>query len=379
MTPLGVGLIGCGDISATYLRLAPLFPDFEIRAVASRSPGPAQARAAEFGLRAASPEALLAADDIDAILNLTPPAAHAEVTRAALAAGKHVYSEKPLATTTDAARALLDLAQSANLRIGCAPDTILGGACQAARGAIETGRIGRVVSGTCHFLNAGMEQTHPNPWFFFQPGGGPGLDVGPYYVTTLIALLGPVKRVAAMTGKGADRRMIGAAARRGDVIEVRTPTTISALLDFARGAVITLSLSWDVRAHGHRPIELYGTHGSLFLPDPDFFAGDVIVAGTADDAALPAAPHPFGRPNDPAVEGRANYRGAGLADMARAIREDRPHRCSGELAFHCLEVLSALPRSGEAGRFVDIESACARPDPFPSSEADRLRHAAPAP
>lgn len=364
MQELGVGIIGCGNISAAYLRLGPLFRALDMRAVADINMGAAGSRADEFNVRAETVDDLLAADDIDVIVNLTIPDAHFDVTRRILEAGKHAYSEKPFVLTLEQGETLRALCAAKNLRVGSAPDTFLGGAHQLARNILDAGSIGRVVAGTAHVMSGGMEHWHPNPDFFFLPGAGPMLDIGPYYVTNLIQLIGPVKRVAALaTSASESRTILTPGPRQGEKIPVKTPTNIHALLEFEQGATITLSTSWDVRAHRHAPMELYGTEGSLFVPDPNFFGGNLKIA-TRDGTISKVAPwdHPFGIPNEGEGDNaRANYRTAGLADMAQGIATGRPHRCSLELALHAVDVMTSILRSGETGSFVDLSTTCDRP------------------
>jgi len=376
MDKLGVGIIGCGNISTAYLRLAPMFRALQVRAVADIDMDAAQARAAEFGVAARSVDDLLADDGIDVVVNLTIPKAHFPVSKRVLEAGKHVYSEKPLVLTADQGAELAALAAARDLRVGSAPDTFLGGSHQMARARIDDGLLGEIVAGTAFVMNHGMEHWHPNPDFFYQPGAGPVLDIGPYYVTNLIQLLGPVKRVTALaTTPSGTRTILTEGPRRGEEIPVDTPTNIQALLDFANGAAITLSASWDVWAHRHSPMELYGTEGSMFLPDPNFFGGTLEFAGR-DGRIAPLAlwDHPFSRPNhqhrtDGAL---ANYRTAGLADMATAIAEGRPHRCSLELALHAVEVMTAILQAGEAGRWIDLRTTCDRPAALNPDDAAAL-------
>jgi len=373
--PLGVGIIGCGNISTTYLKLAPLFRGLEIRAVADLDPATAKARAEEFGVRPLGVDALLAAPDIDIALNLTIPDAHVPVTRAILEAGKHAYSEKPLALSIDEGLALRDLAEARGLAVGCAPDTFLGGAHQQARALIDDGAIGPVTAGTAHVMSAGMEHWHPNPDFFFKPGGGPMLDMGPYYIAALINLIGPVSRVAALTSAATPTRTIlTEGPRTGERVPVETPTNIHALLDFGNGATITLSTSWDVRAHRHAPMEIYGTEGSLFIPDPNFFGGTLEMAGRDGlIAPVPVRNHPLGVPNQEHRTGMmANYRAAGLADMARAIMRGAEPRCSLDRALHAVDVMTGILRSGETGAFVAMQTTCTRPEPLGPDDAAAL-------
>lgn len=370
MTKLGVGIIGCGNISSAYLRLAPMFAGLEMRAVADLNMDAATLRAEEFDVAARSVEDLLGSDDIDVVVNLTIPEAHFAVTRSILEAGKHAYSEKPLVLSLDEGEALRTLAAEKTLRIGSAPDTFLGGAHQLARRAIDEGRVGRITSGTAHVMSRGMEHWHPNPDFFFKPGAGPMLDVGPYYVTNLIQLLGPVKRVGALTSSAFAERTITSEPRAGEKIPVETPTNIHALLEFKEGANITLSTSWDVHVHRHGHMELYGTEGSLFLPDPNFFGGTVELGAPGGEvSALDSWNHPFGVPNQ---DTRANYRVAGLADMAAAVAEGRNHRCSLDLAIHAVDVMTSVLRSGDSGAFIDLSTSCDRPAPLGPGDARAL-------
>ncbi len=372
---LGVGVIGCGNISVAYMRLAPLFKGIEIRACADLDKAAAKARAEEFKIRAETVEGLLASPDIDIVVNLTVPAAHYDVSRAALDAGKHVYSEKPFVLSLREGQDLARRAAKKGLRIGSAPDTFLGGAHQQARHLVDTGAIGKVTSGTAHVLSHGMEHWHPNPDFFFKPGGGPMLDLGPYYVTNLIQLVGPVRRVCAVTSMASPTRTITSKLRAGQKIKVETPTTIHAILEFHNGATITLGTSWDVWAHGHANMEIYGEEGTLFVPDPNFFGGELRMTRQSKPVAkLPAFNHPFSVANGKDGSGRpmANYRTVGLADMALAIIEGRPHRCSLELALHAVDVMTSIMKSGETGRFVTIATTCDRPAPLGVMEARAL-------
>ncbi len=363
MKTLGVGIIGAGNISTAYLTLAPIFKGLEIRAVADIDMGAAETRAGEHGVRALSVDDMLAANDIDAVVNLTIPAAHFEVSATALKAGKHVYSEKPFVLSLEEGAELKRLAEAGGLRVGSAPDTFLGGAHQQARALIDDGAIGAVTSGTAFVMSHGMEHWHPNPDFFFLPGAGPVLDIGPYYVTNLIQLIGPVKRVGAITTTPSNTRTIQSEPRKGEEIPVETPTTIHAILEFESGAVITMVTSWDVWGqHGHTPMELYGSKGSMFVPDPNFFAGDLQVGGIDEaPASVDVWDHPFSKAND---GDRANYRVSGLADMAAAIATGRAHRCSLELALHAVEVMTGILRSGETGGFVELTTRCNRPEPL---------------
>ena len=366
---LGVGIVGCGNISTAYLKLAELFRGYEVRAVADLNMDAANAQADAFGVRASTVVDLLAAEDIDLIVNLTIPAAHAEVSKAALNAGKHVYSEKPFVLSVEEGQELAYLANAKGLRVGSAPDTFLGASHQLARHVTDQGDVGRITSGTAIVMGPGMEDWHPNPDFFFKPGAGPILDVGPYYICNLVQLLGPVVSVAAFSGSAHETRTIANGPRDGEEIPVETPTTIHAVLNFANGAIITLIGSWDVWSHEHSNMELYGTEGSLYVPDPNFFGETLRITKRAEAVETPDWPHPFGVVND---GDQANYRGAGLADMALAIAEDRPHRCSLDFALHVVDVMTSILQAGETGSVVKIGTTCERPAALPPEDARAL-------
>ena len=375
MANLGLGIIGCGNISTSYLRLAPLFKGLEVRAVADMNMAAAEARAAEFGVKAQSVDDLLANKDVDVVINLTIPDAHYPVSKAILEAGKHAYSEKPLVLSLEQGKTLRDLAASKGLAVGCAPDTFLGGAHQQARAALDEGRIGTITAGCAAVLNHGMEHWHPNPDFFFLPGAGPMLDLGPYYVANLINLLGPVRRVGALTSSASPTRTISNGTRTGETVPVKTPTNIHALLEFHSGATINLSTSWDVWHHKRNHFELYGTEGTLYVPDPNFFGGQIEI-GHKDGSleVLPGWDHPFGVPNQehPQRGPLANYRTAGLADMVQALMAGRDARCSLERTLHGVDVMMACLTSGETGQFVTLTTTCTRPAALGIEEARAL-------
>jgi len=375
MATLGLGIIGCGNISAAYLRLAPLFKGLEVRAVADVNMDAARARADEFKTKAQSVDDLLANPDVDVVINLTVPDAHFGVTKAILQAGKHAYSEKPLVLSLEQGKELRDLASAKGLAVGCAPDTFLGGAHQQARAVLDEGRVGTITAGCAAVLNYGMEHWHPNPDFFFLPGAGPMLDLGPYYVANLINLLGPVRRVGALTSSAQSTRTIANGPRLGETVPVKTPTNIHALLEFANGATVNLSTSWDVWHHKRNHFELYGTEGTLYVPDPNFFGGAVEI-GHKDGSleVLPAWEHPFGVPNQehPVRGPLANYRTAGLADMVQALMAGRDARCSLERALHGVDVMMACLTSGETGGFVTMTTTCTRPAALGLAEAQAL-------
>jgi len=375
MDPAVIGLIGCGVISEAYLNGAARSKLIRVKSVADLNAEAAARCASEFSVRAVPVEALLADEEIEIVINLTVPQAHAPVSLSIIEAGKHVYSEKPLATRLADGQVLVLAAAAKRLRVGCAPDTFLGAAHQACRQAIDAGRIGTPVAGGAAVLSHGMEHWHPNPAFFFQRGGGPMLDMGPYYVTQLINLLGPVARVTAEATMGSAHRTVTSEPLRGQMIEVEVPTTVNAVLRFASGANVALSQSWDVWKHRRSPIEIYGSEGSMLVPDPNFFGGEPLVSERDGEwQTLDISRHPFGAANRRLRSGAevADYRIIGLLDMAAAIRQDRPHRAGGELALHVLEVLEAIERAAVEGRHVMIESGCPRPEALPLGEGEEV-------
>lgn len=375
MGPTVIGIIGCGVISEAYLKGAARSKLVHVKSVADLNAEAAATRAAEFRVHPVPIETLLADDEIEIVINLTVPQAHAPVSLSIIEAGKHVYSEKPLATRLADGQALVLAAAARRLRIGCAPDTFLGAAHQACRRAIDAGRIGTPVAGSAAVLSHGMEHWHPNPAFFFQRGGGPMLDMGPYYVTQLINLLGPVARVTAEATMGSTHRTVTSEPLRGQVIEVEVPTTVNAALRFASGANVALSQSWDVWKHRRLPIEIYGSEGSMLVPDPNFFGGEPLISARDGEwLALDISRHPFGIANRRLRSGAevADYRIVGLLDMAAAIRQGRAHRAGGELALHVLEVLEAIERAANEGRHVMIKSGCPRPEALPLGEGEEV-------
>ncbi len=372
---LRIGVVGCGNISQAYLHNAAMFPGLRPVACADLNPQAAKARAEAFGIAAMSPEEVIASPEVDLILNLTVPAAHHAVSMQALEAGKHVFTEKPLATTVADGRKLVEAARTRGLLIGSAPDTFLGAAGRHARRLVESGAIGRPVLGTAFMMGRGMEHWHPDPAFYYQPGGGPVLDMGPYYLSMLVNLLGPIIGVRALATSAHQERLLSAEGPlKGTMIPVGTPTSVSSLLEFAGGAQITFVASWDVYRHTNRQIELHGTEGSLGLPDPDNFSG---VVSLSDHGApwqdLDTASLPFGALNWPLdAPDRGNYRMLGLADLARALAEGRAPRASGDLALHVLEVMEAILTAGETGESIAIAPTDCQPRALGETEAEAL-------
>lgn len=362
MRTLKVGIIGTGDIAPAYIKGCAPFAIIEIVACADLLPAKAKAFAAANGLTALSVAGLLARDDIDIVINATPPSAHAKVSLKILEAGKHAYSEKPLAIDRADARRLLDRANCAGLRIGCAPDALLGGGNQTARKAIDDGAIGQPIAATAFFMGHGPESWHPNPDFFYQPGGGPLLDMGPYFLTALAHLMGPVARVAGSARISFPERIAGHPAHRGRKLPVKVNTHIAGTLEFANGAIASLITSFDVWAHHLPPLEIHGTEGSLAVMKPNVFDGEVYLlkASSREWVKLPFS-HTINI-----------GRGAGVADMAYAIHSGRAHRASGALAFHVLDVMQALEESAALGRHIKLDSSVARPAPLPLGLADGL-------
>ncbi|GGD94816.1 Gfo/Idh/MocA family protein [Rhizobium anhuiense] len=372
---LRIGVVGCGNISLAYMRNAPLFRGVEIIACADLNADAAKRRAAEFNLRAADVDSLIDDKDIDLILNLTIPAAHFDVSMRALSAGKHVFTEKPLGVTAAEGRRLVDAAATKGLMLGSAPDTFLGAAGRHARRQMEAGAIGKPVTGTAFMMGRGMEHWHPDPSFYYQAGAGPVMDMGPYYLTMMVNLMGPIRRVQAVATSGQEERLITAEGpKQGTTFKVGTPTSVLSLLEFDCGATVTFGTSWDVFRHSNHPIELHGTEGSLRLPDPDNFGGSVALSSRgAPWQETDTSGELFGAVNWPiAAPDRANYRMLGLADLARAIIEGRTPRASCDLALHVLEVMEAILRAGETGVAQTIAGIVAQPKELREDEARSL-------
>lgn len=384
-----IGVIGAGMVSHAYLGTISRSSEVRLKAVSSRTMVSAAEQAQRYGGLAMTTEAMLADPEISVVVNLAPPELHHQIGRAVLSADKHLYTEKPFATSLSDAHDLIDLADRMGLKIGCAPDTFLGPGHQAARKAVDDGVVGRIVGGSATMASRGMEHWHPNPAFFYGRGGGPLLDIGPYAVTQLVNLLGPIARVTAIGSAPRAQRTITSPSRAGETLQVDVCTTVNGVLLFESGANVALTLSWDAPQHRRPPIELFGETGTLACPDPNAFGGEVLlgrgegdwtpVAGeavgqgpvaaativsaiqTIQAGLHPATGEPIGPMSPPLLGDR---RGLGLIELARAVRQQREPRVSGRLAAHVLEVLLALQDCAEQGGDRSIVSRVVRPDPL---------------
>ncbi|MCD6364385.1 MAG: Gfo/Idh/MocA family oxidoreductase [Planctomycetes bacterium] len=354
-----VGVIGCGDISGIYFKnMVGVFEVLDVVACADLIMSRARAKAREFkGVKAVTVKQLLADRSIDIVVNLTVPRAHYEVAMAAVKSGKSVYNEKPLSVTREQGAKLLDAAGKKGVLVGGAPDTFLGAGIQTCRKLIDDGWIGDPIAATAFFTCAGHERWHPNPEFYYKPGGGPMFDMGPYYITALVALMGPVRRVTGSAAMTRAERMITSAPKRGKMIKVEVPTHVAGVLDFACGAIATIITSFDVWAANLPRIEIYGTAGSLSVPDPNRFGGPVLLQGSrAKEWSEMALSHPYSE----------DSRGLGVADMAAALLSGRPHRASGELCMHALDVMQSIHEASARGRHVKLTTTCKTPAPMPT-------------
>lgn len=353
-----VGIIGCGKISSIYMENCQKFEVLELVACADMDLARAQEQADRYNIpRVYTTEELLDDPEIMIVINLTIPAAHAEITLMALKAGKHVYVEKPLAVTREEGLAVLEFAKSKGLLVGSAPETFLGAGIQTVLHLIEEGAIGRPVAATSFMMGRGHEHWHPDPEFYYAAGGGPLFDMGPYYLTALVQLLGPIRTVAGMNGKALTERTISSEKKSGQKIPVEIPTHVAGTLQFESGAIGTLITSFDIFGGSDLPfIEIYGTEGTIQVPDPNTFGGPVKIRRLGDkdwtEKTLLPGYH-------------QNTRGIGPADMAYAILTGRQHRASGELAYHVLEAMWAFHDSSDSGSYYQMQSTCSRPVPLP--------------
>jgi len=359
MEKIKVGIVGCGTISSIYIKvLTEVFEIIDVVACADIDIEKAKAKAEEFKIpKYCSVEQLLGDSEIKLVINLTIPSVHADVCMSILEAGKHVYVEKPFAVVLEDGLRVLNKAKEKGLLVGCAPDTFLGAGLQMCRKLIDEGWIGTPVAATAFMMGHGPEDWHPNPDFFYKAGGGPLFDMGPYYITAFISMLGPIKSVMGSATVSFKERIIGnQASRYGEKIKVEVPTHVAANLNFHSGAVATLITSFDVWGSEVPRIEIYGTDGTLSVPDPNGFYGPVCVLrkGTTEWKEIP-----------PLYSYVDNTRGLGVADMAYALLSGRKHRASGQLGYHVLEAMHAIINSSSEGRTLDLVSTCEKPAPLP--------------
>ena len=358
MQTVKVGIIGCGKISGIYLKnLTQRFAVVEVAACADLIAERAKEAAKEYGVAmACSVKELLADPDIQIVLNLTIPGAHAEVSLAALEAGKHVYLEKPLAVVREDGRKVLERAKAKKLLVCGAPDTFLGGGIQTCRKILDDGWIGEPVGATAFMTTPGHERWHPDPEFYYKAGGGPMLDMGPYYLTALVNLLGPVRRLTGATRITYPERTITSEPKSGQKITVDVPTHVTGIMEFASGAIGTILTSFDVWGANLPRIEIYGSAGSLSVPDPNTFGGPVRILrkGESEWREIPMA---FGYQD--------NSRGLGVADMARAVLAGGKPRAAGELLHHVLDLMIGFHDAADSGRHYEPATRCERPAPLP--------------
>jgi len=352
--PVGIGIIGAGVISDTYLENLTAFADTTVLAIGDLRPDVARTKAAEHGVAAAGDVGVvLSHPDVEIVVNLTIPAAHADVAMGAIAAGKHVWNEKPLALDRAGGRTVLDAADKARLRVGCAPDTFLGAGLQTARRVIDAGAIGDPLTALALLQSPGPDAWHPNPAFLFQTGGGPLFDIGPYYLTALVQIFGPIRSVSAAASTARDRRVIGAGPHAGELFDVTEPSHVGALLRFSDGQSAQAIFSFD-SAVSRILLEVSGRDATMILPDPNEFDGDIEIRRDGPGAANTVKP-----------TAARSTRGTGVLEMARAIREDRPHRADGALAYHVLDVMVAIGEAAASGAAVQIQSTVAIPALLP--------------
>ncbi|MDR1636481.1 MAG: Gfo/Idh/MocA family oxidoreductase [Treponema sp.] len=353
-----IGIVGIGNISGIYLKnLNGMFGRrVKVTAVTDLIEERAAKASAEYGIpHIKRTEVLINSSDVDIVLNITEPCNHYGVALAAVKAGKHVYDEKPLCAAREEAQEVLALAAANKVRVGGAPDTFLGAGIQTCRKLLDDGWIGKPVAATAFMVNHGHEHWHPGPEFYYKKGGGPLFDMGPYYLSALVNLLGPVARVSGSAKKSFDTRLITSEPLNGKVIDVDVPTHIAGVLDFTGGAVATIITSFDVYSHTLPWIEIYGSEGTLRVPDPNTFGGPVYVKRFREENWSPI----------PLLKNYPeNSRGLGLTDMAEAIAESRPHRASGEFAYHVLEVMHGIHDASASGVYYQVKSTCARPEPL---------------
>ena len=377
-----VGLIGCGHIAETYFRAEKYFNNIKIIKCADINEKASKRCALNFGIKSVTVNELLKDKQIEIILNLTIPKAHYQISKKALINGKHVYSEKPLAINLNDGKKLLKISKKKKLYLGNAPDTFLGGGIQKSKELIEKNIIGNVKLGNAVFAFPGIQSYHPNPepWFA-KNEGGPVIDMGPYYITALVNLLGPAKKVTSTIIQGQKYRTIGIGPKKGKKFKVECPTTYLSTITFKNDSVIRLTLSFDVIAHQRNHIELYGEKGSMIVPDPNMFGGSVLICNKLGDKwkEFKTTKMPLGRINIRTQSSRANetptnanYRGVGLSEMVYSIENKRKHLCSGEISLHVLDIITSIMKAARSGKIQYINTFCAKPKKFSKLDIKKL-------
>ena len=376
-----IGLIGCGNIAETYFRAQDYFNNIKFVACADKFPEVSKKCADQYNIKSFTVDEIIHDTNVDIILNLTIPQAHFEISKLALEAGKHVYSEKPMSIKYDEANELVNLAKDNNLYIGNAPDTFLGGGGQVARKFIDDGDIGKVMTGNFIFAFPGVQEFHPNPESWFQSGGGPVIDMGPYFFTTLVNLLGPVKNVRSRGKKFADQREYLVGPKKGKSFNVDISTSVMLDIEFANEAIVQGFISFDVQNHARNHMELYGTKGSLVVPDPNMFGGPVLLSKelgsewqefSVEDKYLGKTNiiNHSGRSNE--APKQSNYRGVGLSEMIYSIENNIQHRCNGNLALHVLDIIESTIIASETKKEVSLRSTCEQPKPLSEDQIKLL-------
>ena len=376
-----IGVIGCGNIAETYFKSQNYFNNINFIACADIKQRSADNCAKQNNIKSMSVDDLLNNDDIDVILNLTIPQAHYEISVRALSAGKHVYSEKPMAIKLSDAKKIIELANKKKLYFGNAPDTFLGGGGQLSRKLVDDETIGDILTGNFIFAFSGVQTFHPNPESWFQVGGGPVIDMGPYFFTTLVNLLGPAKNVRARGVKFSSKRTIEIGPKAGREFSIDIPTSCMMDIEFHNGSIIQGFLSFDVQNHARNHMELYGSKGSIVVPDPNMFGGPVLISKElgSEWKEFSVEQMHLGKTNIVNHSGRSNeaprqsnYRGIGLSEMIYALEKNEPHRCSGELALHVLDIIDTVINAAKKNEEVEIQSTCKRPKPFSEKEIELL-------
>ena len=376
-----IGLIGCGNIAETYFRAQDYFNNIKFVACADKFPEVSKKCADQYNITSLTVDEILNDTNVDVILNLTIPQAHFEISKLALQAGKHVYSEKPMSIKYDEANELVNLAKDNNLYIGNAPDTFLGGGGQVARKFVDDGDIGKVLTGNFIFAFPGVQEFHPNPESWFQSGGGPVIDMGPYFFTTLVNLLGPVKNVRSRGKKFADQREYLVGPKKGKSFNVDISTSVMLDIEFANEAIVQGFISFDVQNHARNHMELYGTKGSLVVPDPNMFGGPVLLSKelgsewqefSVEDKYLGKTNiiNHSGRSNE--APKQSNYRGVGLSEMIYSIENNIQHRCNGNLALHVLDIIESTIIASETKKEVSLRSTCEQQKPLSEEQIKLL-------